>query len=164
MTVEDVADALRLMSAPGVSEGMVSIPRKPDMEFARARTTDICDIMAQGKALQLMAEHDGTIAGTISVGINWRHRHGGLGYHLAEDARGRGIASRMLQAMVEHCFDRLKLHRIWAETFLDNEPSRQLLKRNGFLFEGIKRASYLKESAFRDVDVWALTADDPRPW
>ncbi|MCH2142059.1 MAG: GNAT family N-acetyltransferase [Phycisphaerales bacterium] len=164
MMLEDAEDLLPLLSAPGVYEGLVSIPRNPDIDFARSRTKDICDNMAEGKGLQLIAQLHGTIVGTIGIRINWKHRHGGLGYHLDEHARGKGVASRMLQGMAEHCFEQLKLHRIWAETFLDNEPSRQLLKRNGFIFEGVKRAAYLKEEHFRDVDMWALTADDPRPW
>ncbi len=78
--------------------------------------------------------------------------------------RREGIASRMLQGLLDHCFDQIGLHRIWAETFVDNEPSRRLLDRNGFSFEGVKRQAYLKEDRYLDTDMWAMLATAPRPW
>jgi len=114
--------------------------------------------------LQLIAESGGEVVGTIGVWINWKHRHGGLGYHLDAPARGKGIASRMLQGLLDHCFDQIGLHRIWADTFVDNEPSRRLLERNGFSFEGVKRQAYLKEDQYLDTDMWAMLATAPRTW
>jgi len=164
VTLDDVQDFLRLLRAPGIYEGLASVPRSPDLEFAKFRINQVCENIAAGNALQLIAQSEGEVVGTIGVWINWKHRHGGLGYHLDAPARGKGIASRMLQGLLDHCFDQIGLHRIWAETFVDNEPSRRLLERNGFFFEGVKRQAYLKEDRYLDTDMWAMLATNPRPW
>ncbi len=164
VTPDDVQDFLRLLRSPGVYEGLASVPRSPDLEFAKTRINQVCENIATGNGLQLIGQSEGEVVGTIGVYINWKHRHGGLGYHLDTPARGKDIASRMLQGLLNHCFDQIGLHRIWAETFVDNESSRRLLVRNGFSFEGVKRQTYLKEDRYLDVEMWAMLATDPRPW
>jgi len=164
LSEKDVGDIHRLLCAPGVYEGLVSIPRSPDRAFAQARTEKMLESMADGTGFQLMAEFEGEVIGTIGIGINWRHRHGGLGYHLDEPARGRGFASSMLRGILDHGFDAIGLHRIWAESWIDNHASIRLLERNGFMYEGIRRQAYLKEDQYLDTQMWAMTATDPRPW
>jgi len=143
VTNGDVAAVHRLLNAPGVFEGLAPVPRSPDMDFAAARTSKIVATMERGEGLQLLGEVEGVVVGTIGVGINRRHRHGGLGYHLGTASRVRGVASRMLQGLMKHCFDVLELHRLWAETFCDSGPSRRLMECHGFSNEGVKRGAYL---------------------
>lgn len=164
VTMEDVDARLCLFCSPGVYEGLASIPRAPDLDFALERTRKCCELMATGDTMELMVEHEGEVVGTIGLHFNWKHGQGGLGYLLHESARGRGIASVMLQVVLDHCLDVLGLHRIWAETWPDNEPSRALLSRNGFTCEGLKRQAYCKEERYLDAEMWAILATDARPW
>ena len=164
VTMEHVEPMLRIMSSAGVYEGLASIPRVPDLKFAEERVAKLCELIESNEQLQLVAEHEGQVVGTIGLGLNWRHRHGGLGYQLDMPWRGKGLASSMLQGIVDHGFRRMGLNRIWAETFQDNAASSNLLRRNGFEFEGVKREAWFKDGRYLDADTWSLIASDPCPW
>ena len=61
-----------------------------------------------------------------------------LGYWLFVEARGRGIATRAVCALVEDSHAR-GITRVEAHVRLGNVPSERVLERAGFEREGIKR-------------------------
>jgi ribosomal-protein-alanine N-acetyltransferase len=167
ITLDDVDAMHHLFRSPGVFDGLASIPRDPDLAFTRERVRSMCDRISEQTRLSLLAclgESEGKVIGEISVGLNWRHRKGGLGYLLDADYRGQGYASEMLQAMAAHAFGPMGLHRLYAATYPENEPSGMLLARHGFTQEGTSRGAYCKEGQYLDGLEWSLLATDPRPW
>jgi [ribosomal protein S5]-alanine N-acetyltransferase len=66
-----------------------------------------------------------------------------VGYWVSQAAGGRGVATAALQQTIEAAFGELGLHRIQAETLLDNVASQRVLARNGFVRIGMAPA-YLK--------------------
>jgi RimJ/RimL family protein N-acetyltransferase len=82
-----------------------------------------------------------------------------IGYWLFVDARGRGVATRVVRAMVEHAFAN-GIYRLEAHVRLGNEASERVLARAGFEREGVKR-KYLRHGDDRvDATLFALLADD----
>jgi RimJ/RimL family protein N-acetyltransferase len=61
-----------------------------------------------------------------------------LGYWLFVDARGRGVATRAVRALVEDSHSR-GIARVEAHVRLGNIPSERVLERAGFEREGVKR-------------------------
>jgi RimJ/RimL family protein N-acetyltransferase len=61
-----------------------------------------------------------------------------LGYWLFVEARGRGIATRAVRALVEDCHAR-GIARVEAHVRIGNVPSERVLERAGFEREGVKR-------------------------
>jgi len=61
-----------------------------------------------------------------------------LGYWLFVEARGRGIATRTVGALVEDSHSR-GIVRVEAHVRLGNVPSERVLERAGFEREGVKR-------------------------
>jgi ribosomal-protein-alanine N-acetyltransferase len=61
---------------------------------------------------------------------------GEIGYSVVRDVRGRGVASEAVRALIEEAFERAALSRINAYCVPENAPSRRLLERLGFRFEG----------------------------
>jgi RimJ/RimL family protein N-acetyltransferase len=61
-----------------------------------------------------------------------------LGYWLFVDARGRGVATRTVRALVEDSHSR-GIARVEAHVRLGNIPSERVLERAGFEREGVKR-------------------------
>jgi RimJ/RimL family protein N-acetyltransferase len=61
-----------------------------------------------------------------------------LGYWLFVDARGRGVATRTVRALVEDSHSR-GIVRVEAHVRLGNVPSERVLERAGFEREGVKR-------------------------
>lgn len=66
-----------------------------------------------------------------------------LGYRLDGTMTGRGFMTEAVSAVVHQAFTTLGLHRIEASAMPRNIPSRNLLKRLGFVEEGISHR-YLK--------------------
>ncbi|MEU9387388.1 GNAT family protein [Streptomyces sp. NPDC048279] len=55
-----------------------------------------------------------------------------VGYWVAGDRQGRGLASAALERVCEIARDDLGLHRIEASTLIDNTTSQRVLKKCGF--------------------------------
>src|SRR4051794_10749837 len=87
-----------------------------------------------GGGVRFAIVHDGAIAGTISLSdiVRGPLQRASVGYWVAEEHNGRGLASRALAELVDYSFGELELHRLEAGTMLDNEASQRVLRRNGF--------------------------------
>lgn len=72
------------------------------------------------------------LLGSISLlEIDWSRREGEVGFWLARDARGRGVAVQALEWMVSWAAE-LGLLRLTATVEVTNEASRQVLERARF--------------------------------
>jgi len=82
-----------------------------------------------------------------------------VGYWLFASARGRGIATRSVRALVEHAFAN-GIYRVEAHVRVGNERSENVLARLGFVREGVKRR-HLRHGGERvDATIFSLLADD----
>ncbi|XVV11631.1 GNAT family N-acetyltransferase [Actinoplanes sp. CA-131856] len=85
-----------------------------------------------------------------------------LGYWVAQDANGRGVASAAVGRVAGLAFDELGLHRVEAGTLVHNAASQKVLERNGFRRYGLA-PRYLKIAGeWQDHVLFQLLADDRR--
>ncbi|MBA8901121.1 GNAT family N-acetyltransferase [Phyllobacterium sp. P30BS-XVII] len=73
--------------------------------------------------------------------VNYHHREARnhrleIGYILRTEWQGRGLMGEAVQALVNHCSENLKIHRISAIIHPDNAASIKLVERLGFEYEG----------------------------
>lgn len=73
-----------------------------------------------------------------------------LGYWIGEPYWGRGIATEAVRLILKYGFDEVGIERIFASTFDYNVGSMKVLKKNGFVKEGISRKAIYKNEAFFD--------------
>jgi RimJ/RimL family protein N-acetyltransferase len=105
-----------------------------------------------------------TTDGSLLGGITLRHfdpMRGVIevGYWLFEHARGRGLATRAVQAVAREAFAS-GLWRVEAHVRTGNEASERVLERAGFTREGIKRR-FLRHGGGRvDATVFSRLADE----
>ncbi len=66
-----------------------------------------------------------------------------VGYWMGEDFTRQGYMSEALNASVQHAFTALDISRIQAGCLPENAPSRALLEKSGFKYEGVAQ-SYLQ--------------------
>jgi len=66
-----------------------------------------------------------------------------LGYWIGVDFARHGYMSEAIKAVVAYSFAKLDLSRIEAATLPENKPSRGLLEKSGFKYEGVAQ-SYLQ--------------------
>jgi [ribosomal protein S5]-alanine N-acetyltransferase len=83
-----------------------------------------------------------------------------LGYWLGLPYVGSGSMTSAVKALLPHAFEQLRLHRIEAAVQPANQRSVGVLKRAGFIEEGLARR-YLKiNGVWQDHLVFAILAED----
>jgi len=103
--------------------------------------------IANGSAMPLflIRREDDTLLGAITLDNIRRGpaQAGTLGYWIGESHARQGYMREAIEAMVHHAFHRLDLSRIEAACLPENTPSRGLLEKCGFKYEGVAQ-SYLQ--------------------
>lgn len=83
-----------------------------------------------------------------------------LGFYAVASGAGKGYMAAGLKLIVRYVFEEMKLHRIEANIQPENTRSIQLVKNNGFRYEGFS-PRYLKvNDEWRGHEHWAITAED----
>jgi RimJ/RimL family protein N-acetyltransferase len=82
-----------------------------------------------------------------------------LGYWLFVEARGRGVATRAVRALVEDSHAR-GIVRVEAHVRLGNIASERVLDRAGFAREGVKRKLLRHGGTRVDATLFAIVAPD----
>ena len=82
-----------------------------------------------------------------------------VGYWLFPSARGRGVATRSVRALVDHAFAN-GIYRVEAHVRVGNERSEKVLERLGFVREGVKRRHLRHEGVRVDATLFSRLADD----
>ena len=86
-----------------------------------------------------------------------------LAYYALSPHAGEGLMSEGVSLVVTHAFRQLRLHRVEANIQPANQSSINLVRRLGFLNEGLSRR-YLKVAGrWRDHERWATIAEEWRP-
>lgn len=65
-----------------------------------------------------------------------------LGYVLSHDYWGNGYMNEAVQAVLEYCFEDLKLELVTVAHFVFNERSKRVIEKAGFVYEGCMRKIY----------------------
>ncbi|TXJ82010.1 N-acetyltransferase [Streptomyces lavendulae] len=114
-------------------------PVRPDSFFTpdgqRERIEGLLEQRAEGSAVPwVFEEADGRIVGTITLtGISrGPFCSAYLGYWVAADREGRGLASAAVARVCGLARDTVGLHRIEASTLVENTGSQRVLAKCGF--------------------------------
>ena len=77
-----------------------------------------------------------------------------IGYWLGQAFWGRGIATRVVDAMTDYAFANLPIVRVYAHVFEGNDASARVLEKIGYEYEGRLRKSVYKDGALLDQLVY----------
>ena len=100
------------------------------------------------------------LVAAVGISIDARYAYGELGYWVAVERWGQGIAAEAARALVDFAFKRLGLHRIQARHLVRNAPSGRVMQKLGMRFEGVLRGALRKWDRFEDVAMYGLLASD----
>ncbi len=111
-----------------------------------------------GHSITYAITSDGKVIGSIGVFMrdDVYSKSCDLGYFIAEEYWGRGIATGAIRQICAEAFKKLDTVRIIAEPFADNTGSRKALEKAGFTLEGILKKSVYKLGEFHDSCIYAL--------
>ncbi|QIA63808.1 GNAT family N-acetyltransferase [Vibrio astriarenae] len=79
-----------------------------------------------------------------------------IGYWVADQYQNQGLGKKSVTALVNFCFEMLKVTRIEAVCDPCNSVSRQLIERCGGQFETIARNRYIYENRAYDGAVYSI--------
>ena len=83
-----------------------------------------------------------------------------VGYWIDPAWAGRGIIPTAVAMACDYCFDVLKLHRMEIAIRPENTNSLAVVRKLGFRYEGRRERYMHVDGAWRDHDVFVLTAEE----
>jgi RimJ/RimL family protein N-acetyltransferase len=89
-------------------------------------------------------------------------RQAAIGYWLAPQARGRGVATHAVRLIAEWAFADLDLARLELMCGPDNAASQRVAERCGFIREGVLRSHLPFKGGRRDTVVFSLLPGELR--
>lgn len=105
--------------------------------------------------------YKGELAGVIGLhNINWPNKSTTIGYWLGEAYTGKGLMTGACQAVIDYCFNELKLNRIEIRVATSNEKSAAIPQRLGFQKEGCVRQAEWIYDHFVDHYIFGLIKED----
>jgi len=110
----------------------------------------------------LVCDMFGAIAGVFNVSeiVRGAFQNAYLGFYVINDFSEKGYMSAGLKLLLKKVFLELELHRLEANIQPQNKNSINLVKRNGFRYEGYS-PRYLKiNGEWRGHEHWAMTLED----
>jgi ribosomal-protein-alanine N-acetyltransferase len=143
--------------------------RSPDHLTRRAFTNRVywaTRAEAQGTALALMLirREDQRLLGAITLDNIRRGpvQAGTLGYWIGAPHARQGYMREAIQSIVHHAFTVLDLSRIEAACLPENAPSRGVLEKCGFKYEGVAQSYLQINGRWRNHVLYANLRHDRR--
>ncbi len=118
----------------------------------------------EGNVLAITEKDKNIMIGTVGLHKD-DHRPGTgarqLGYALSPDYWKKGYATEAALAVLKYAFERNLYRLVTAYCYPENTPSKKLLEKIGFSYEGCLRKSYvLFDGTIHDLDCYSITAEE----
>lgn len=152
---------------PLISEFSPVIPRPYRTPDAHAWLAGQASARREGRMLELAVESpdSGELLGAVALSnVDLEQRSAGMGYWLAQHARGRGHASEAVRLLAAWAFESLGLARLELVTHPENLASQRVADRCGFVREGVLRSHMVVRHSGqrRDSAVYGMLAHELR--
>lgn len=106
----------------------------------------------------MVCDLEETQVGLIDIfDLEPKDRRAALGIVIANEAeRGKGYGGEALSLVCNYCFKHLALHQVYANITANNEASRRLFERQGFVKVGVKKDWNFINGQFQDEILYQL--------
>lgn len=137
------------------------VPMPYTVDDARGFVRMATDDAATGTSLDLVVVEDDRLVGACGLPrVDQRDRSGEVGYWVAAEARGAGVATRATRAVCRWAFDEAGVERLMLEAATINPASNGVARAVGFTLEGTLRQAAIEggtdDPARFDMNVWGL--------
>jgi RimJ/RimL family protein N-acetyltransferase len=114
----------------------------------------------EGYAFAVLDSETRELAGSIAIRVQ-PFSTGHIGYWVAREARGRGIATTALAALCRWAVDELDLKRLELVTDPENLASQRVAEKAGFQREGVLRSALeYQDGRRRDSVLFSLLPEE----
>ncbi len=118
---------------------------------------------AENKGFAMQIVFQNRVAGFIGYNtIDWQHRRTEIGYWIGASFQGQGLVTKACRALIDHAFNELKLNRVEMHCGTENEKSRKIPERLGFIEEGVLRGAEWVHDHYNDLVIYAMLASNWR--
>lgn len=114
----------------------------------------------QGLSLAITEAATGEAKGLVFLGLDRIRGHCNLGYWIVPKARRQGLGAEAIRLVSRWVLTDTEVHRLVAQVVPDNEPSLAVLRRNGFVEEGLLRSWLWIDDETHDVLQFSLLRSD----
>jgi [ribosomal protein S5]-alanine N-acetyltransferase len=106
--------------------------------------------------------HSGDIVGVININdvIRGAFQSASLGYYAFAPYAGQGLMHEGMLLVLKYAFEKLKLHRLEANIQPANLASIALVRKCGFVREGVSRRMLKVRGRWKDHERWALLSEN----
>jgi len=162
LVAEDLDDVDALLDDPEVLR-FTRLPVPPPPGYARTwlERYEAGRLEGTREAFAALDDDGGFVGLALAVDIDREGREVELGYITAPAARGRGVATGMLDALTRWALDDLRALRVTLIIDVENRASARVAERCGYVLEGVMRSSYLKDDVRVDAGLWSRLPSDP---
>jgi RimJ/RimL family protein N-acetyltransferase len=160
--VDDAADLFGIFSDAAVMRYWAT-PPWTSPEQARGRIEADLAAASDGSALRLHVRwrEGGPVIGAVTLfGFVKDSQRAETGYILGRKAWGAGVATEAMRALIDYGFGQLSLRRIEADVDPRNQRSCGLLRRLGFVEEGLLRQRWVVAGEISDSALYGLLSTD----
>ncbi|HJQ73992.1 MAG TPA: GNAT family N-acetyltransferase [Gaiellaceae bacterium] len=112
------------------------------------------------EAFAIVDEDGGFLGVALAPQLDHDTRTAELGYVVAPEARGRGVATEALRQLTAWAFEQ-GMERLELLISVDNTASKKVAERCGYVREGVLRSAYFKQGRREDTEIWSRVAGDP---
>jgi RimJ/RimL family protein N-acetyltransferase len=96
----------------------------------------------------------------LVVGTDIERCSAEVGYWVAAEYSGRGIATAAIRRICRYAFEELSLLRVFATPIAWNAASSRVLEKAGFQREGTMRSACIKDGKVMDMLLYARVRDE----
>lgn len=113
--------------------------------------------MDDGSALLwLITLHDNTIIGEVQLRFYSHNNSAEVWYSIDANYCGKGYMTEALQAVRDCALQQLSVRRLQAGCIRENLPSKRVLQKCGFQYEGCLRAYLRLSDGYHDMELYSI--------
>lgn len=158
LTLDDVSELFEFMRDKNTMKFITPEPVRTEADMweeIQAQTENF----AKRTEIPWVIEHkwNGELIGKFSLHkLSMWHRKAEMGVIIREAYQQKGVMTEVMENILRFGFDTLGLNRIVGDIFADNKGSERLLKKYGFIEEGVMRQTDFDGDKYHDTVVFSL--------
>ncbi len=115
-----------------------------------------------GQGMPFVIETEGRLVGQITVNniVRGSGQFASVGYWIDRDRAGRGITTRAVAMVIDHCFFAARLHRVEVAIRPENTASLRVVEKLGIREYGYAPRFLHIDGSWRDHKLFAVTVEE----
>jgi len=142
-------------------EWLPFVDRMTNVEFAEAFVKGTIQRNQENIEYAFVIIENKRTVGRIGIyKIDNQNKIGEIGYWLAKDYQGKGLATISCKSIIEFGFSTLGLNRIEIKCGTNNFKSKKIPERLNFMREGVIRQGELIRDKYIDLNLYSIIKND----